>query len=787
MKKIQEPFLRSSAVSGRTKSCSFVSYSTIPLFHHFIIPTLVFIFLFFSSAWASDVPHLGYIFPAGGVPGSTFTVTIGGQHLKNALGIHVSGAQVRGEVTDYTFEVDPKAGNRVRNMKEKMESALEEEDDPLKREQIQYQIAQAEDTMMMAKEMRMEMRNNKELYAKKQFNPQLADTLTLQITIADDVEPGAYELRVITTNGLSNHLLFDVSGLKEVFEAEPNNEVAETSTEAPKLPLLLNGQILPGDIDCFRFYAERGDDLVFRAQARALVPYLADAVPGWFQAVLTLYDSTGKEIAYVDDFRFDPDPVLICQVPENGEYILEIRDAIYRGRRDFVYRIAMGELPFIDHIFPLGGPENSDVPVELFGVNLPQKNLVIKTGGNAPAIQKISVGTGAKRSNTRPFGIGLLPEIFEAEPNNLPSQAQAVGKNLIINGRIEKPGDFDCFRFDGERGEKLSFEVLARRLDSPLDARLVLLDPQEHILAISDDEVDRGAGLITHHADSLLNIELPETGTYTLRLDDLQGKGGHEVAYRLRIGEEQPDYSLRVVPSSLTIPEEGCAVITVHALRKAGFDGPIELTLKNAPEGIELHRAIIPSGEEKTQLTLSSTGRESDELMTLEIEGEAKINTRTVRRPAVPAEDMMQAFLWRHLVAAQELLARVTPPEPASVQFDLPEGFVEARPGEEILIPLEIDYHGDFSGSIRVELSGAPEWVKLKTKDVRGGSHSWGKRLILSISDDAPAGAFATLILNGTVSVPKSEDDPTYNPIIKWVNRTKHNFVVGAVPVEIAE
>ena len=29
--------------------------------------------------------------------------------------------------------------------------------------------------------------------------------------------------------------------------------------------------------------------------------------------------------------------------------------AIYRGREDFVYRITIGELPFVTSIFPLGG------------------------------------------------------------------------------------------------------------------------------------------------------------------------------------------------------------------------------------------------------------------------------------------------------------------------------------------------------------------------------------------------------------------------------------------------
>ena len=102
-----------------------------------------------------------------------------------------------------------------------------------------------------------------------------------------------------------------------------------------------------------------------------MIPYLADAVPGWFQAALSLYDAQGHELAYADHYRFHPDPVLFYEVPADGEYVLQIRDSIYRGREDFVYRITVGELPFVTGIFPLGGPAGAQTTVELTGWNLP--------------------------------------------------------------------------------------------------------------------------------------------------------------------------------------------------------------------------------------------------------------------------------------------------------------------------------------------------------------------------------------------------------------------------------
>ena len=136
--------------------------------------------------------------------------------------------------------------------------------------------------------------------------------------------------------------------------------------------MLVNGQILPDEVDRYRFSARKDQCLVVEAVARGLVPYIADAVPGWFQAILFMYDAKGREVACADAFRFRQDPVLFYKVPAAGEYTVEIRDSIYRGREDFVYRLKIGELPFITSVFPLGAPRGDHTPaVKLFGRNLP--------------------------------------------------------------------------------------------------------------------------------------------------------------------------------------------------------------------------------------------------------------------------------------------------------------------------------------------------------------------------------------------------------------------------------
>ena len=149
-----------------------------------------------------------------------------------------------------------------------------------------------------------------------------------------------------------------------------------------------------------------------------MIPYIADAVPGWFQPVLTLYDADGKEVAFNDDYRFKPDPTLFFEVPNDGEYVLEITDAIYRGREDFVYRMTIGELPFVTSIFPLGARVGDPVTIEMNGWNLDKAKLTPPATAAEPGIYPVVARGKGRVSNTMPFAVDTLPECFDEESNN---------------------------------------------------------------------------------------------------------------------------------------------------------------------------------------------------------------------------------------------------------------------------------------------------------------------------------------------------------------------------------
>jgi hypothetical protein len=261
--------------------------------------------------------------------------------------------------------------------------------------------------------------------------------------------------------------------------------------------------------------------------------------------------------------------------------------------------------------------------------------------------------------------VGELPELFEAEPNDAADGAPLVALPSILNGRIAKPGDRDLFRFLGRAGERIVAEVTARSLLSPLDSLLRLRDASGKVLAWNDDSVDkqghlhRRMGILTHHSDSYLSAELPADGVYCIEITDAQGRGARGFAYRLRLGPPRADFALRVTPSAINLQPGRATVIHVHALRTDGFDGEIEVRLKDAPEGFILQGNVIPRGRDHVRMTLTAATRGIREPVLLRMEGTARVGERELCREVVPSDNVMQAFLWRHLVPSRELLVLV--------------------------------------------------------------------------------------------------------------------------------
>ena len=641
-------------------------------------------------AQAQRRPYLGYAFPAGGQAGSTVQLRLGGQDLDAPTAVMVTGEGVSVRIVEYLRRLNNQEIQLLNEQLKELKKAAPVTDSKpvpamptenpamLTTTPATNEAAENVQAAVAPQDMIADIELRTREWVATPACASIASLMLVEVVIAPDARPGSRELRLVTARGVSNPVVFQVGQFHE-YVRKPmisaslqvlGKEAAALRKRPPDeveaavdLPCTVNGQIASGEVNRYRFKATKGQHLVFSTQARQLIPYIADAVPGWFQPVLLVTDTQGRELAFDDDYRFQPDPVLFFEVPSDGEYTFAIHDAIYRGREDFVYRITVGERPFVTSLYPLGAAVGAVAPPAMTGWNLQDAKLTALPADAAPGLYERIACRSSLESNPVPFAIDILPEAFDHEPNNTVATAQQMALPVIVNGRINQAGDCDVYQFSGATNQQFVAEVTARRLYSPLDSVLKLTDASGRLLACNDDHEDLTSGVNTHHADSYLTTTLPADGTYFLHLGDTAHHGGEEYGYRLRISAPQPDFALRVVPSSASMALNSSATVNVYVMRKDGCSGPISLELRDPPPGFSAAPVTLTEQQLVARFTLKGDATATVIPVRLTIVGRAQVGGRELVREAVPAEDRMQAFLWRHLVPAAEMLGMIHDPK----------------------------------------------------------------------------------------------------------------------------
>ena len=726
-----------------------------------------------SFIMADELPHIGYIYPAGGQVGTVFEITVGGKYLQAAFAGNITGENVYVQVLG-----DP----------DKDLDTFKKEDETLALSVLNVNCISAKnvDTNVenikfnpdLTQKEKNRIEREKRRRKKNQKNDQFPDKIKVRAAIMDNCEPGEHELRIISPSGLSNKFTFQVGKLKEFNEAEPNGR-RDQYNDLPSLPVLINGQIQQNDVDVYRFKVKKGMSLVVKADVRTLLPYLADAVPGWFQASMALYDGKGNELTHADNFRFNQEPVLFYDVPGDGELYLEIRDSIYRGREDFIYRVTVGELPFITNISPIGAKYDSTTTVSVYGKNLPVKKVEINSGNWSLPVQYIQVSNGELTSNKVPFGFSELPEVNELQAVEKENGIQTVLFPVIINGVTGVPGEKDKYSFKGKEGEQVYIETIARRLGSPLDSIIVLYNSNGEKLAENDDDPTfKWDGMLTHHSDSAISVKLPKDDVYTVSVADVLVKGGEEYSYRLRISRPMPDFALYSTPPNVTVPRGGSGFFRIHALRTDGFKGPIRISLKNISSGFKLDDAVIPEGKSDIKMTVSASYEVKEGLTLCKLEGTADLQGRVSYRDVTPSEEYMQAFAYKHFVPVNEQLVLINPPALFSLSFSVPKNKIfELTQGKESKIGVEVIRSKGFKENIQLQLFEAPDGIS-----IRGGLGDRSKgTVVIRTEKKVPPGTFENLILMGVSNILLDEKLTLGNK----VKREKIYATAPALPVVV--
>ncbi|MBL8799110.1 MAG: hypothetical protein JNM56_34815, partial [Planctomycetia bacterium] len=249
---------------------------------------------------------------------------------------------------------------------------------------------------------------------------------------------------------------------------EPLNKQPGNDTPASAQAIDLSATIVgaldrAGAVDFYRFEAKANQQI----GAQAVV---ADAKT--FEPVLQLTDAAGQVLA-------EGPGVLGFTCPQAGTYRLSIRDRDYRGG-GLSYRLHVGEVPVVTAVFPLGVQRGTEATVQLEGVNLGSQRAV-----KVEAPSSAAPGTRLPLKVETPHGppLGTVSVVVGEFPGVL-AGSDALRGTLAVpgtgDGRIldGKPEAADTWQFTARKGERLIVEVEARRLGTPLDPFLEILDAQ---------------------------------------------------------------------------------------------------------------------------------------------------------------------------------------------------------------------------------------------------------------------------------------------------------------------
>ena len=551
-------------------------------------------------------PYAGYLYPAGVKAGSMTRVLVGGQNFNGIIGGTVTGKGVRVKrvVSVPGFPL-PVGSQRAWIYKwlagiEKGNTEKPEYPDPEKMEGWRKCVWWDKLDQLEPLELSLTLRN---LYVRRnplQQTPSLRSMVILDVEADANAAPGVRELRIYGRRGVSAPKLFFVDKCDHYKETlyVPPDKMRPDTVLVKSVPAVVNGQIMPGETDSFVVRLEAGTDYTFTLTGRSFQPFIGDAVPGHFQPVLQVIDPDGKELAFADDEFFLPDPVLRFKSNKAGNYLLKVRDNLYRGREDFVYRVAMEK------------------------------------------------GRKSYRTVIRSFS-----DLDEVDEDEAKVRKLSISRPLVIAGSIDRPGKVDTFRFKGRKGMKFHAEIAARRDGSPLDGVLTLFGPDgKKIVQADDDAKQVNVGLILQQIDPALRVTLPADGVYRVSVSELNKEGGKEFRYKLRLGEEEPDFNVYTVRSMCNINPGGGGSVKVIIERTGGFDGEIYISgnKRFVPD------QKIKAGAKEAMISFRYPDRRFIAPFKVDIFAEARINGRKVRKAVVPADIFNQAFAYDHLLPAKE-------------------------------------------------------------------------------------------------------------------------------------
>ena len=433
----------------------------------------------------------------------------------------------------------------------------------------------------------------------KSVTPVDDKNVELELEVPADTTPGLYPMRLVAQTGLSNVILFCVGTLPTVEEVEPNSEFA--TPQEIQSNVTIEGTIAREDEDYFAINLKQGERLTAEIEG---VRLLKGVNGDFFDPYVAILNAERFELATSDDAPLlQQDAVCSIEAPEDGKYIVVVRDSSFGGNNDR-YRLHIGSFPRPIAVIPAGGPPGETIDMTFVSISgdawTEKVTLPSEPSDAYPLIVSGDQGTSPSPNHVR---VQPIPNVIEHEPNGSPKESTAGVMPAAFCGIISEPGDSDFFSFDAAKDQTLQLKLYARNvLRTALDGVVNLYNDQGASIGGNDD---------SGGPDSLFEFKIPADGKYHVGINDHLRGGGPGFAYRLEITLSEPELTMtlpdraRYVATQINVSQGNHAAVMINAARK-GVAGAIDVSALNLPEGVSLVPIQMPADQGTVPLLLSA-------------------------------------------------------------------------------------------------------------------------------------------------------------------------------------
>lgn len=317
-----------------------------------------------------------------------------------------------------------------------------------------------------------------------------------------------------------------VTDMPNVLEAEPDDE--REKIEAVDAPVAFNGTLAgAGDVDWFKIRAKKDQRLNVVVYGRQV---LRSPIDSW----LEVHKVGGGRVGVNDDANGPDSGLENFKIPEDGEYLIAIRDQLNEGSLQHAYRIEVS-------------PPTPDLRLTIDELTRYFSQTIAVPRGSQMAV--------LLRASRKNFGGDLLLQMLDP-PEGVHIELASIAANQSYIPLLIKAAP-----------------------DAPLDSRLTPFWAE----TTSPDKAPIRGSL--------------DQRTMLVRGQNNRDMWGH-ASDRLAIAvtEELP-YAIHVDQPSVPVVRNGASSFTVRAIRKEGHKDPIYLQAVYNPSGVSTSRSISFKGD----------------------------------------------------------------------------------------------------------------------------------------------------------------------------------------------